>query len=205
MSPGRPCPLCIAADVGGTFTDVAVFDEGSGQIRLGKTLATPARLIEGMGQAVGKASARFADARLFLHGTTVAINALLERKGVHASVAERRPEAAVVAPPRADAVPSDAAGTAPTQRGGHLRRIAERGRMAWRNAPGCNRRARVEAAMNRWKQAMGEALRARTDERRATEVAVAAHALNRTLDLGRSNCVRVASPQARLRAARPYP
>ena len=124
---------------------------------------------------------------------------------VHASVAERRPEAAVVAPPRADAVPSDAAGTAPTQRGGHLRRIAERGRMAWRNAPGCNRRARVEAAMNRWKQAMGEALRARTDERRATEVAVAAHALNRTLDLGRSNCVRVASPQARLRAARPYP
>lgn len=33
--------LRIAADVGGTFTDVAVFDETTGQIRLGKTLTTP--------------------------------------------------------------------------------------------------------------------------------------------------------------------
>ncbi len=73
--------LRIAADVGGTFTDVAVFDEASGAIRLGKTLTTPASLIEGMIQGAGKAETRFADARLFLHGTTVAINALLERKG----------------------------------------------------------------------------------------------------------------------------
>ena len=69
--------LRIAADVGGTFTDVAVFDESSGHIRLGKTLTTPQRLIDGMGHGVEKASARFADASLFLHGTTVAINALL--------------------------------------------------------------------------------------------------------------------------------
>lgn len=73
--------LRIAADVGGTFTDVAVFDEASGGIRLGKTLTTPNSLIEGMNHGVGKAGADFADARLFLHGTTVAINALLERKG----------------------------------------------------------------------------------------------------------------------------
>ena len=39
---------------------------------------------------------------------------------------------------------------------------------------------------------MGDKLRAHTDERRATEVAVAVHALNRMLDLGRSNYVRVA-------------
>lgn len=73
--------LRIAADVGGTFTDVAVFDEESGEIRLGKTLTTPASLIEGMSHGVSKTKASFADARLFLHGTTVAINALLERKG----------------------------------------------------------------------------------------------------------------------------
>jgi len=73
--------LRIAADVGGTFTDVAVFDEASGGIRLGKTLTTPHSLIEGMTHGVDKAGADFADARLFLHGTTVAINALLERKG----------------------------------------------------------------------------------------------------------------------------
>lgn len=73
--------LRIAADVGGTFTDVAVFDEESGEICLGKTLTTPASLIEGMSHGVSKTKASFADARLFLHGTTVAINALLERKG----------------------------------------------------------------------------------------------------------------------------
>ena len=78
--------LRIAADVGGTFTDIAVFDEASGQIRLGKTLTTPARLIEGMSTGVSKAGAEFKAARLFLHGTTVAINALLERKGARTAL-----------------------------------------------------------------------------------------------------------------------
>jgi len=78
--------LRIAADVGGTFTDVAVFDEASGSIRLGKTLTTPDSLIAGMNHGVGKAGADFADARLFLHGTTVAINALIERKGARTAL-----------------------------------------------------------------------------------------------------------------------
>src|SRR3984957_16424048 len=78
--------LRIAADVGGTFTDLAVLDESSGQIRLGKTLTTPARLIEGMSKGVTKAGASFGAAQLFLHGTTVAINALLERKGAKAAL-----------------------------------------------------------------------------------------------------------------------
>ena len=46
--------------------------------------------------------------------------------------------------------------------------------------------------MNRWKQVIGDEVRAHADERRATEVAVAVHALNRMLDLGRPNYVRVA-------------
>jgi len=115
-----------------------------------------------------------------------------DRDRVYAGVAERHPDAAVVVPPRASAVPSDTAETAPTQRDGHLQRIAERGRMAWQNASGYNRRARVEATMSRWKQVIGDELRAHTDERRATEVAVAVHALNRMLDLGRPSYVRVA-------------
>jgi N-methylhydantoinase A len=78
--------LRIASDVGGTFTDVAVFDEASGGIRLGKTLTTPDSLIAGMNHGVGKAGADFADARLFLHGTTVAINALIERKGARTAL-----------------------------------------------------------------------------------------------------------------------
>ncbi len=111
---------------------------------------------------------------------------------VYAGVVERHPDAIVVVPPRANAVPSDTAETASTQRDAHLQPIAEHGRMAWQNASGQNKRARVEAAMSRWKQVIGDELRAHTDERRATEVAVAVQTLNRMLDLGRPSYVRVA-------------
>jgi hypothetical protein len=46
-------------------------------------------------------------------------------------VAARHPEAAVVVPPRKDAVLSEMAETAPTRRDRHLRSIAEHGRMGW--------------------------------------------------------------------------
>jgi len=75
---------------------------------------------------------------------------------VYAGVTERHPEAAVVVPPRATAMPSEMAEIAPTQREGHLRHIAEHGRMAWQNASGYNKRARAEASMNRWKQVIGD-------------------------------------------------
>jgi len=45
--------------------------------------------------------------------------------------------------------------------------------------------------MGRWKQVIGDELRAHTDERRATEVTVAVHALNRMLEFGRPNYVPV--------------
>ncbi|MGH7095494.1 MAG: hydantoinase/oxoprolinase N-terminal domain-containing protein, partial [Stellaceae bacterium] len=71
----------LAADVGGTFTDIAAFDEATGTLSLGKTLTTPARLAAGIDAGVAKAGTGFAAARLFLHGTTVAINTILERTG----------------------------------------------------------------------------------------------------------------------------
>jgi len=111
---------------------------------------------------------------------------------VYAAVAKRHPEAAVVAPLRANAVPSDMAESAPTQRDGHVQHIARHGRMKRQSASGYNTRARVEATMNRWKQVIGDELRAHSDERRPTEVAVAVHALNRMLDFGRPSYVRVA-------------
>ena len=67
-----------------------------------------------------------------------------DRDDVYAEVAARHPEAAVVVPPRANAVPSEAAETAPTQRDAHLRCIAERGRMGWQKASGYSWRAPVE-------------------------------------------------------------
>jgi N-methylhydantoinase A len=73
--------LRLSADVGGTFTDIAAFDETTGELRLGKTLSTPARLVTGIENGVAKAGAQFRAVRLFLHGTTVAINTILERTG----------------------------------------------------------------------------------------------------------------------------
>jgi hypothetical protein len=113
-----------------------------------------------------------------------------DQQGIYASVAERHPEAAVIVPPRSTAVPSDTAEAAPTQRDRHLRFIAAHGRMGWQRASGYTKRARAEAAVSRFKRVIGDRLRSRTDRRRATEVDVAARALNRMLQLGRANYVR---------------
>ncbi len=115
-----------------------------------------------------------------------------DRDDVYAEVAARHPEAAVVVPPRANAVPSEAAETAPTQRDAHLRCIAERGRLGWQKASGYNWRALVEADISRWKRVVGDGLRFLTDGRQATEVAIAADVLNRMLELGRPEYVRIA-------------
>ena len=115
-----------------------------------------------------------------------------DQEGVSAAVAERHPEAAVIVPPRSKAVPSETAETAPTQRDRHLQSIAEHGRAAWQKASGYTKRARIEAAIGRFKQVIGDGLRSRMDERRATEVGFAVHALNRMLELGCSISVHTA-------------
>ena len=113
-------------------------------------------------------------------------------EAVYAAVAERHPDAAVIVPPRTTAVPSGTADIAPTQRDRHLQCITEKGRMAWQQASGYNKRAKAEAAIGRWKQVIGDDLRSRLDGRRATEVDVAVHALNRMLELGRPTYDRIA-------------
>ncbi len=115
-----------------------------------------------------------------------------DQDSVSAAVAQRHPGAAIIVPPRSTAVPSETAETEPTQRDRHLQSIAEHGRAAWQKTSGYTKRARAEAAIGRFKQVIGDGLRSRTDPRRATEVDVAVHALNRMLDLGRPNSVRVA-------------
>jgi hypothetical protein len=115
-----------------------------------------------------------------------------DRDGVYAEVGARHPDADVIVPPRSSAVPSEAAETAPTQRDAHLRCIAERGRMGWQKVSGYNWRALVESDISRWKRVIGDGLRSQTDGRQATEVAIAAEVLNRMLELGRPNYVRIA-------------
>ena len=94
-------------------------------------------------------------------------------------------------PPRSSAVPSATAKTAPTKRDRHLQLIAERGRMGWQRASGYHWRALVEADIGRYKRVIGDALRSRT-EGRQTEVAIAVCVLNRMLELGRPESVRIA-------------
>ena len=94
-------------------------------------------------------------------------------------------------PLRVAAVPSAAAEMAPTQRDLHLQTIAQHGRMSWQKSSGYNLRARVEASIGRYKRVIGDALRSRTDETEATEVAIAAVALNRMLELGRPSYARI--------------
>ena len=71
----------LAVDIGGTFTDLVLLDASSGAVVVDKTLTTPGRLVDGVTQGVAKAGTRLAQAGLFLHGSTIAINTMLERTG----------------------------------------------------------------------------------------------------------------------------
>ena len=75
----------LGVDVGGTFTDLLLLDEGTGGFWREKTPSTPHDSSEGVMKGVdavcGKAGVRPGDLSVFLHGTTVATNAVLEGKG----------------------------------------------------------------------------------------------------------------------------
>jgi hypothetical protein len=64
--------------------------------------------------------------------------------------------------------------------------------MGWQTASGHNRRALAEADIAPWTSVVGVELRSQTDGRQATEVAIAAEVLDRVLDLGRPEHVRIA-------------
>ena len=75
----------VAADIGGTFTDV-VLDAPSGR-RTAKVLTTPrapeAGVFEALERVLGEDGVAPAEVAVFVHGTTLATNALIERKGAH--------------------------------------------------------------------------------------------------------------------------
>ena len=75
----------LGVDVGGTFTDLLLFDEASGAFWRHKTPSTPADssvgILSGVEAVCAKAGVTPADVQIFLHGTTVATNAVLEGKG----------------------------------------------------------------------------------------------------------------------------
>lgn len=73
----------FGVDVGGTFTDLVFYDDQTGEVRVAKGSTTPESPDEGVVGVVSEAIERdrLAAANLFLHGTTVGLNALLQRSG----------------------------------------------------------------------------------------------------------------------------
>lgn len=80
--------LRIAVDIGGTFTDV-VLEEGGRRITR-KLLTTPQRpeeaVLDGVRLILGDAGKGFGDVGVFVHGTTLATNAVIERRGARTAL-----------------------------------------------------------------------------------------------------------------------
>jgi N-methylhydantoinase A len=86
MTPGAPPRSCrIGVDIGGTFTDLVWVDDTTGAVRVGKILTTPkdpAQAVEhGVVALLQDAGSGAGQVRTLIHGTTLATNALIERKG----------------------------------------------------------------------------------------------------------------------------
>lgn len=84
--PPASANLRIAVDIGGTFTDMAAFDETTGKLLFGKALSTHGQLVNGIQATLDSADIDVANGQLFLHGSTIAINTLLERTGANTAL-----------------------------------------------------------------------------------------------------------------------
>jgi N-methylhydantoinase A len=75
----------LGVDVGGTFTDVLLVEEGSGATWRAKTASTPSDqavgVLNGIAKVCTEAGIELSEVAQVLHGTTVATNAILEGKG----------------------------------------------------------------------------------------------------------------------------
>ena len=72
--------LVAGVDVGGTFTDLVIFDPATGAVRLAKVPTTLPNQSGGVLEAFHQAGADLADIDLIVHGTTTTTNAVLERR-----------------------------------------------------------------------------------------------------------------------------
>jgi len=71
----------VSMDIGGTFTDVVAYREDSGTYVAGKASTTPHDLTEGVFAALGQVVEDVPEIGFFVHGTTVGLNAFLQRRG----------------------------------------------------------------------------------------------------------------------------
>src|SRR5260370_24397431 len=84
----------IGVDIGGTFTDLVVFDDATGSLAVGKTLTTPrdpSQAVETLVlEALEREGIAIGSVQQLIHGTTLGTNALIERTGSRTSVLPTR-------------------------------------------------------------------------------------------------------------------
>ncbi len=73
--------IFVAVDIGGTFTDLVGFDDKAGAFIQAKSLTTPADLVQGVIDCIRKSGITVDVIDELIHGSTIAINTLIERKG----------------------------------------------------------------------------------------------------------------------------
>ncbi|GGQ25268.1 N-methylhydantoinase A [Actinomadura coerulea] len=76
----------LAVDIGGTFVDAIAYDEATGELRLHKAPTTPDAPARGVLDAVGGLAGRLDDVEAFVHGTTLGLNAILQRRGADVGI-----------------------------------------------------------------------------------------------------------------------
>ncbi|MEK5067840.1 hydantoinase/oxoprolinase family protein [Sporosarcina sp. FSL K6-1508] len=76
----------LGVDIGGTFTDLVVYDQKEKVFHTHKTLTTPHNLAEGVMQCINQYVKDFNEIEYFVHGTTSGLNAFLERKGARVAL-----------------------------------------------------------------------------------------------------------------------
>jgi N-methylhydantoinase A len=80
----------LGIDVGGTFTDLFYLDEASGDVRIAKASTTPGNQAAGLFDAMRAIGIAPDAVDRFIHGTTIATNALIERKGARCGLLTTR-------------------------------------------------------------------------------------------------------------------
>jgi N-methylhydantoinase A len=82
--------LRVGVDVGGTFTDLAIIDEATGELTHMKGLSTPSDPSQGTLELIRGSGIKAGDVWIVVHGTTVVINTLVERTGARTGLITTR-------------------------------------------------------------------------------------------------------------------
>jgi N-methylhydantoinase A len=88
----------VATDIGGTFTDLIYLDEATGEVGMTKASTTPHNFAIGVEDTLVKSGINVPDTTFFVHGSTIIINALTERKGVKTGLITTQGSPAPTAP-----------------------------------------------------------------------------------------------------------